>query len=356
MTTVSRLAAVVLAWLLITTVAACSLIEGDHVTAAVRTGPLPALDVVIDTDMFSDDWMAILYLASEPDVTIRAVTVANSSPLGCADAVAVAHDLLADVGRPEVPVACGPPASAGGTQYPAEWGEGVRSLAGSLGWTADDGDPPGVATAATDAVSLLRAMVADGPVTILSLGPPTNLAALLNDPTWDRKGVERIIQLAGAVDVPGNVAEVGSVKAMPSVEWNAAVDPTALATVLGSDIDVSLVALDGTNSLPLRVADIDRLTADRSTRTAKIFASILDDLRAVADGGGYYLWDSLATVTARQPDVARVERIRLRVSLDAGEAGRTVRDPAGREIPVTMEADAEGFERILLDALLGRAR
>lgn len=356
MTPARRLATGVIASVvLMTTVAACGLVEGDHVTATVRSGPLPAMDVVIDTDMFSDDWLAILYLASEPDVRIRAVTIASSSPVGCEEGVAIAHDLLADVGKPDVPVACGSPPSPGGIAYPADWANLARSIADDIGWTADDGDPLGTPTDATDAVSLLRSVVAHGPVTVVSLGPSTNIAALLTDPTTDRTGIDRIVQVGGAVDVRGNVEAVGSVKAMRSVEWNAAVDPTALATVLGSDVEVVLVSLDGTNWLPLRGADIDRLTADRSTKTAMIVASIFDDLRDVVDSD-YYLWDSLGAVTARQPDVSRIERIPVTVSLAAGEAGRTVRDPAGREIRVTMEADADGFERIFLDAVLGRGR
>jgi inosine-uridine nucleoside N-ribohydrolase len=87
-----------------------------------------------------------------------------------------------------------------------------------------------------------------------------------------------------------------------------------------------------------------------------IMATILENQREFAEAGGYYLWDVLAAVAARQADVVRIERVPVRVSMAAGEAGRTVRDPAGREIRVTMEADADGFERILLDALLGRAR
>ncbi len=357
MTTAGRLTAVVLASVvLVTGVAGCSLVEGDHVTAAVRTGPLPDLEVVVDVDMLPDDWLAILYLASEPNVTIRAVTVADGSVVGCAAGVAIARDLLADVGLPEVPVACGPPAAPGGTPFHDDWAEGALKAAASLGWTADDGDPSGAPVPSGDAVSLLREVTRDGPVTIISLGPPTNIAALVGDPTWDRTGIERIVQMAGAVDVPGNVEASGSGKAMPAVEWNAAVDPAALATILGGDVEVVLVSLDGTNSVPLRPSDIDRMTADRSTKAATILATILESQREFAEGGGYYLWDVLTAVAARQPDVARIERIPLRVSLAPGEAGRTVRDATGREIRVTVEADAEGFERILLDALLGRAR
>jgi inosine-uridine nucleoside N-ribohydrolase len=346
----SRTVAALLVALLGLTLSSCALFEADSVTASVRTGPLPSLAVVVDTDMHPDDWLALIYLASEPGVEIRAVTVEQGAGLGCDTSVAIARDLLAEVGEGHVPVACGPPPAPGGIPFPDEIAAEIAAVAARLGWTPDDGDPPGAPTGVGDAVALLRAAVDHGPLTIVSLGPPTNVARLLDDPTWDRRNVARIVQMAGAVDVPGNV------ESLPTVEWNAAVAPAALATVLSTDLEVVLVSLDGTNSVPIETADIDRITADRSTPAAAIAAQVLDSQRAFAASGGFYLWDLLASMAARQPDVVRVESIPVRVSLDAGEAGRTVRDPAGREIPTTVEADAEGFERIFLEALLGRAR
>lgn len=341
--------AALLTVLLTPILAACSLVQGDSVTASVRDGPLPTMAVVVDVDMLPDDWLALLYLASEPGVDIRAVTVAHGSVVGCVAGVAIARDLLASAGETDIPVACGPPASPGGTPFPPEWAADTLAIAASIGWTADDGDPPGAPTPTGDAVALLRVALDEGPISIVSLGPPTNIASLLADPSWDRSKVDRIVQMAGALDVRGNV------DSMPSVEWNAAVDPAALATVLAGDIEVVLVSLDGTNYVPIRTADIDRMTSDRSTPAAALAARVLDSQREFAKAGGYYMWDVLASVTARQSDVVRVESIPVRVSLDPREAGRTVRDAAGHETLVTVEADAEGFERILLDALLGRS-
>ena len=111
-----------------------------------------------------------------------------------------------------------------------------------------------------------------------------------------------------------------------------------------------------TNHVPIRPTGIDRMTSDRSTPAAALAARILDSQRGFAESGDYYSWDVLAAIAARQPDIVRVERIGLRVATDPAEAGRTVRDPAGHEVLVSVDADPDSFERIFLDALLGRAR
>ncbi len=319
-------------------------------TQPARTGPLPHLAIIVDTDMLPDDWLALIYLASEPDIEIRAVTVASGAILGCEAGVGIARDLLAAVGKNGVPVACGPRPGPGGIPFPPEWLHDTLAAAASLGWTPDDGDPPGTLAVSGDAVDVLRTAINEGPVTIVSLGPPTNVRALLADPAWDRNNVTRLVQMAGAVDVPGNV------EPLPSVEWNAAVDPAALAAVLASGLNVTLVSLDATNDVPVRTSTIDRWTADRSTSAAVLAARLLDTQRAFAAAGGYYTWDVLAAVAAREPHVAQTSRVSLRVSTGPGEAGRTIRDPAGSPVLVALHADASAFERIFLDALLGRAR
>ena len=63
--------------------------------------------VIVDTDMSSDDVIALLYLLEDKGVDVRAVTVAGTGLVHRPQGGRNALELLALAGRTDVPVACG---------------------------------------------------------------------------------------------------------------------------------------------------------------------------------------------------------------------------------------------------------
>ena len=90
------------------------------------------------------------------------------------------------------------------------------------------------------------ATMSDTPITILAIGPLTNIALALRLRSNIVENIERVITMGGAFHVPGNVT--------PSAEFNWWFDAEAAAIVLESGLAIDVIPLDATDSLTF---DID---------------------------------------------------------------------------------------------------
>jgi inosine-uridine nucleoside N-ribohydrolase len=315
-------------------------------SAPVRTAALPVIHVVVDTDMLGDDWMAILYLLSEPTIDVRAITVTGTSAMGCEAASDAAWRLLALAGRGGVPVACGQDHPLVGTHFfPPAWGADAVARLETLGL------PPGTdGPVDGNAVGLLARTARAGPepIVLVALGPLTNVALALQEPGVSTH-VSRIVAMGGALDVAGNVGSNGP------AEWNVYIDPHAANLVIGAGVPLTLVALDATDRVPVTAAIAARLGGDQPTPAATTVGRILAGQVDFIASGQYSFWDPLAAAVARDERLARLVGERLSVVEEGPESGRTVRNSAAPAIQVAVNADAVGFERTFVDALSGRA-
>lgn len=335
---------------------------------------------ILDVDSGIDDSLAILYAAASAElgeIDLRAVTCVS----GNVDATQVAENtraVLELVGRTDVEVAIG-------REVPL-----IRPLEttpethGPRGLGYAELPPPAVEVSARHAVDLLldEARRAPGEITLVTLGPVTNLAiALLREPALPSL-LRRWVLMGGAFRVPGNTT--------PTTEWNIHCDPdaakiafaawaaarardprVALPVALGLDVtervrflpDHMVALAHRARSQPderLAAADAPETRSVASNPVVRFVADALRfymEFHARYDGFyGAFIHDPLAVAAAIDPSLIRTEDVTVDVETSGAiSSGQTIADwrhlwNRPPNVAVAVDADVPTF----LDRLVQR--
>lgn len=318
-------------------------------TSATTAAPsaAAALPLVIDTDMAADDLTAIASVLRDPAVDLRAITVSGTGEAHCPGGMFVARALVTMLRGTEIPVTCGNASPlAAAEPFPTEWrqaadaGNGIKLV--SPAFVPDERPAPELLVELATAES-----AAGGRLTILTLGTMTNVAtALALDPGLPSK--VRLVSMLGAVDVPGNVTTQPGV---PTAEWNAHADPTAVRRVLEGGFDWTLVPLDATQSVPITQGLFDELASDHAAGPADLVFELWARNPYMTQSG-FYLWDPLAAAVVRDPTIVTLAERRLSVVEGDGlDGGALHEDAAGHAVTIATTADRGRFEAFLLERL-----
>lgn len=295
---------------------------------------MTALRVLIDTDPGLDDAVGILYALAEPRFAVEGVTSVAGN-IGIATTTRNVGSLLAAMGRGDIPYAAGAAGPLGGSALHEEAIHGADGLGGVI-LPAPLHAPETQPATAFLAAHLLAAP--PGTLTVLALGPLTNLALLARDAPDIYARIGRIIAMGGTIDEPGNAG--------PHAEFNMAADPLATQVVLKAPVPVTLVPLDVTRKLRATLGDLDRLAA-MDAEAAKLAASLIRAYFAQnADRVSRPLHDPCVMLMALTPHLFGAQTMRLSVDCDT-DRGRLISSPDGAEIDVAMTIDAPAA----LDAL-----
>src|SRR5262249_26392071 len=148
------------------------------------------------------------------------------------------------------------------------------------------GLPEGGEPAEQDAVALFTSTIQDSPepVTVLALGPLTNVASALEATPELADKIENMVVMGGAVDVDGS----GVSDANTSAEWNIYSDPHAARLAFESGVPITLVPLDATNEVPVTPEFVEKLNAEKSTPAAEFVAKLLGNNAESIESGSYY--------------------------------------------------------------------
>lgn len=300
--------------------------------------------VIVDTDMGVDDIRALMLLIEHPDIEPILISVTGTGLGRCPQSAHNAIALLELLGAPDIPVGCGTNTPLEGfNTFPTDLRDDAVAMAG-MSLHPEEADVP-------DAVALMDETLASAgePVTLLTLGPLTNVAALL-DQSEDLDKLDEIRMMGGAVDVGGNIISFSNFAA----EFNIWIDPVAADRVFRSGLPMTLVPLDATNDVPLTPAFPLALDLLPDTTASMALAGNL------AVGGpisGLYHWDDLAAVSLIDETVVTYETLGLTVDADSNspQLGRTARDPDGASMQVAVGADRDQFEQYLFETITGSA-
>ncbi|WP_237213769.1 nucleoside hydrolase [Falsiroseomonas oryziterrae] len=301
---------------------------------------------IIDCDPGTDDAIALWLALASPELDVRLVTVAGGN-VGLARTSANARAVIGLTGR-TLPIVAGAERSLL-ADFRAE--PAVHGQDGLGGVRLPEGPPlaPGVAA---DAIRAELRAAAPASVTVIGLGPVTNLAlAFATEPALADR-VAEIVLMSGAW-TEGNIT--------PAAEFNAWNDPEALSVLLNLGRPLAMATLDLT-AQAFVTPDLVARMAERAGGAC--WRAALDILRALPASKrfghrGFPLHDPCAIAWAIDPGLFGARPARCEMDLAAGPSrGRTVIDRwdrLGRPANLTLleTLDAERFFALLAERIAG---
>lgn len=323
--------------------------------------------VIFDTDscLFCDDGAALVMLLRSPtQVTIPGITIVPGNVWPAQGSEYMFHilDLLK---RPTVPIFTGAHSplvhsAAMAKEASVRWGK--HDYIGAFAENPDDIKPaPGFKLTGRkpkhdSAVEFLVAEIEHSPgeVTILALGPLTNIAlALRMKPEIETK-IKRIVFMGGNVHVAGN--------ASPAAEFNFWFDPEAARIVLRSRIPRKVMfGLDISNTAPIKKAHYEELVAVKTPITDLIREDWGNRYPGYHQhpNGIKYLWDALAAGFLLDPEfVTKWEIAHLDVQAQWGKFyGSTIpldrkAAPQATPVEVALQFDFKRFWKLFKQKMI----
>jgi inosine-uridine nucleoside N-ribohydrolase len=342
-------------------------------TPAIGTRPR---HVIIDADPGVDDSFAILLALRSPDIQVDAITIVFGN-VTVDVGVQVALRLTEVTGRSDVPVARGADAPLT-RRFVMQNFHGADGMLGQLNTFPS----PKTHTIETPAIELMRQIIRKNPgeVSLIPIGPLTNIALLLREDPEIAKLIPKIVLMGGSIS-GGNMT--------PAAESNIWHDPEAAQIVFHSGIPITMVGLDVTRKMEFADKYVRELEASKDpvAQAAARLGRAGEHTIAAQNGRpaqivGRVLHDPLAMAAFIDPTIITTRKCHVEVEtageLTAGEtlgycAGRPVRSsqplianagqPATGFQPdataepnadVAVDVDVDKYFRLVIPRLLGK--
>ena len=296
------------------------------------------MKVVIDTDPGTDDAIALVVALNSPQLDILGLTTVGGNAR-LSHTTRNALRILEFVNRPEIPVY---PGSSRPIKGAFEYAYGFH---GPAGLTVRLPLPKTKAQAGSGVDFIIEAARANrGDLTLIALGPLTNVAKALKIEPRIVDWLNEIVVMGGAVDVPGNVT--------PHAEFNIFDDPEAARTVFDSGASIRLIGLDVCRKAEVTRADEDWFRGD--SQGERLVSRILTNwLKMRGRDEAYSLCDPLAVAAAIRPELFTFSQANVSVETDdSSRRGETSASYGMGDIMVATDVQA-GEAKAFLRSRLG---
>lgn len=299
--------------------------------------------IIIDTDPGIDDAFAILYAMACRQFDLIGVTTV----FGNADIETTTRNalwLLEQLGQSDIPVARGASVPLSGKHHisPVE-------IHGKDGFGPFPARMPNATPVAENAADFMARVASENPgeVTVIALGPLTNIAeALTRNPDF-ATDVAEILVMGGAFETAGNKT--------PYAEANIANDAKAAQIVASSHALTSFVGLDITNRILLAAKDIQAVSRANRPKMSDFLQQIgsyyIDFYASKGMTEGAGLHDPATIIAAHSGELFEWHRCQVDIQTEGKKNGYTGYISGTGTCRITLNADLEGIKSQFMSAL-----
>lgn len=282
--------------------------------------------VIIDTDIGDDvdDAFAVDLALASPELHLLGITSAWGDT---ALRARMLDRMLCETGRGDIPVHTGVPTKTGAAFTQAPWARA------------------GVERPHTDGVAFLLEQIKahPGEITLLALGPLTNIGAAIDrDPATFRK-LKRVVLMGGAIH-----RGYGAPDAKPEPEYNIARDPAAAQKLVRSGVPLFFLPLDSTQ---IKFDDAKHAQlATISTPMTDTLQVLVAEWRHGSHQPKPTLFDAVAAAYAIDPASCPMTPLHLEID----DKGMTLATPGAPNASACLTAEPDAFFNLLMPRLLNQ--
>jgi len=268
--------------------------------------------IIIDADPGVDDAFAIMLALKSDKLKIEAITtVAGNCSLD--NATKNSLKILDLINRKDIPVYKGMDKALKKDNGNADYVHGNNGLGGikykPIIGTVEDGH----------AVDYLIESVNGNPgeITIVAIGPLTNIASAINKDKNFAKNVKELVIMGGSID-KGNIT--------PVAEFNFYIDPDAAKIVFDSDFkNITMIGLDVTTKVPLN-KNLEQLLLNMDNEIAKFLYDITRvgaDFDRKVGFDGFILNDPLTIGYLIDSSILKLKCAKVNIDIDGKTEGKS---------------------------------